>query len=267
MAQLAQLQPGWLLLLCALVVLAVGLLLLLSRQPASTPVTAAAPVALTAPVTLTPLPLLWPTPSLAAPLPPLVASGASPGTRLRIEPPVCYDAPQQSVLCLGRVYNAGSLPVHQVRLLGQHPLSRESLPFMPEQRYILPGDFAPYQLRLPDLNEQIPVLPPALAAVEVYRARPYDLTISDEQGVLLREPGSYGRYVVTATLTNPHPRPLTGVQVVCSLTDRRGHLSGYRVSLEQGLQPGETLRLHLELIPRRLDDTFSHRLSVLAWDN
>lgn len=274
MPQIVPINPGWLLLFCGLVLLAAGLLMLLLRQSAAERASlSAAPV-----ISLTPSPLYTAAPVVT----PLVSAPVEPtatdtGTRslsptgLMIETPICYDAPQQSVLCLGRVYNIGSEAAENVRLrvgMQQNGQLKVTKPVAPEQRYIAPGEFAPYRVRFEQVFEEQIGLNAVLDTVDnLHRAR-YILNVSEESGLLESDSRGYERYVITATVKNPYNRAIQGVQVIATLSDSAGRLTGYRIeTLFEGLQSGESRSLRFDIVPQIVDVRYIHTLVVLGWDD
>jgi hypothetical protein len=267
--QIGPINPGWFLLICGLIVLAAGLiLLLLARQDAPERSYMAAPVSIIQPVRYAPAPVytLQPTASPASRTPSSILASPPP-EQLRIELPVCYDTPHQNVMCLGRVFNLTDTIIDSVRLRVEMQANGGSAFAQPEQRFITPGSFAPYRVQFNQAVEERAALTASLEFAHPRLKNSYLLAVINEEG----EPGSHengdsGRYVVTATVLNPYQRPVRDIQIIGTVSDSQGKLTGYRVeTLPGSMSAGESRPLRLEIIPQTLDDAYTHHLTVLAW--
>lgn len=211
--------------------------------------------------------------STAQPLLPLVTLG--PGqvaglSGVRIAPPHCYDAPNDSLLCLGEVVNPFSAPLVNVQMLanlrdvdGSVMMSRR---IMLEQTAVHPGQAAPYRVSFD--NSGI-ASDGALVDVSLISSGsatlPPPLSITQDSGLYSLTANGYGRYDVSAQVSNSSDEPLSGLQAVVTIKDGADRVVGFRViALDEWLAPGATLPLNATLIPLAADGSLRHDLTVNA---
>jgi hypothetical protein len=265
--QMGHINPGWFLLFCGLVVLAAGLLLMvLAHREKLDAAYPAAPVMLTQPAWYTPVTVYTPLLPVSAPVRSMAyASPPPPLDQLRIEPPVCYDAPRETVMCLGRVFNTTTDMMEAVRLQVKMTTSGDTAVAGLEQRFIAPGSFAPYRVQFDHTSEEKTDLITSLESAHRRQEGSFTLAVTAEMGTL--DAAGFGHYILTATVKNPYSKPMEDVQLIGTLSDSQGHLTGYRVqTLAGGIAAGESRDFRLEIIPQTLDEFYSHSLTVLAWE-
>lgn len=195
----------------------------------------------------------------------LIPPASDPALLLR--PPVCYETPADSLLCLGGIENTYAYPVEQAAVVVQVRLRDGTLLTSEvteiEQLVILPGATAPYRVLFDvsarDLLEATALLVRAHPARDVAR-RFVTLTVENERSQL-----ADGRYVVTATVRNPGPDTARAVRVIVTLYDGEGSIIGYRVVRARSLlRPGGSLPIRVEILPQMNDITPAYTLYIEA---
>jgi hypothetical protein len=251
-SMLSVIHPGWLLLLiCTIILLLVGC----SVIPTRTPVPSSTPLLN---ITLTVLPSNGtPQPRSTRPfatpraysdgflMPPGIASSPPPEKRLHAEAPTCTSSPG-GYSCLGRVWNYGTVDVHDVTLRVQLRDGDSTLEQLltPEQRLIPAGGFAPYRLMF-RAGQLQPVIESAAHSNPAPDLVP--LTVIDERGIHNQD----GQYIITTRLRNDSSTPVHLIRLIATVVDGGDHVVGYRVFEQlQQVNVGDNMMFRLEIVPQ-----------------
>lgn len=186
---------------------------------------------------------------------------------LHVEAPVCYDSAPRSLVCLGWVHNPSNRVAADVQLRVDLRNARmrtvQSARSTLEQRRILPGQYAPYRVQFNEVREPFSHVNASLKAVSISTAPRLDLEVLNARGILMQAPSE--RFVITASLINPHPVAARNIQVIATVYDEERALLGYRVlSIAESLPPGENYSVRLEIVPLILNSALSFDLAVGA---
>ncbi|MFO7322656.1 MAG: FxLYD domain-containing protein [Chloroflexota bacterium] len=185
---------------------------------------------------------------------------------LALPEPTCYETPVGTTLCLGAVNNTLDAPLEQVSVVIElfdadgNTLASDNANI--EQAVIPPGGLAPYRaaflLNVDEIAASRAYLQRASLAAGL-EERFIQLDITDEQLELIG-----GRYVVSATLTNPGPETAEAVRAVATLTDGQ-QVAGYRLSqVAASLEPGDSIPIRLEIVTQRNSLDLDYTLYVEA---
>ncbi len=174
---------------------------------------------------------------------------------LTLPPPDCYETPAGSLWCLGLARNDLTVPVEEI-IVRVYLVSAEGAPLAQREAPVarislLPGEAAPYGVLFEAAPEGLagPVVI-LVNAVEVRSpgARAVALEArdvrSEAQGSLLRLSGN---------LVNNGPAALTELNLVVTLFDARGRVTGFRHlrwPAGQALPPGQSLPFALDAAPQ-----------------
>lgn len=196
-----------------------------------------------------------------------IESGAS--ASLYTPDPVCYDSPNNTLLCLGRVFNvtettlAGTEIRVQLQQAG-HTLREQIV--SPEQPVIVPGSFAPYRAMFHEQTsdfDAVQAVPLTTQSVDDFGA---DVGIRDMSAVhWMNELGTGGRYVLQATLVNNEERPASNVRVTITLFNQDEEIVGYRVlALTVPIAANGIYPFQMDIIPLTTDTDLHHTIVVTA---
>lgn len=179
--------------------------------------------------------------------------------------PTCYDAPNYRVLCLGRVKNPLNQTVEQVRLrlylLNHLGESRTSRIVHLEQRYILPGESAPYRIFFENTSESQAIVRAEVEQVKSAPNPPPALMVEAERGSINTAGQGYGRYIVEGIVRRDAAPGLQTLSAVVTLYDPGLKVVGYRmVTLPQ--TSSQQQPLHVEVIPQIIDTRYHHTLYI-----
>ena len=196
----------------------------------------------------------------------------APPPPLPITVPTCYPTTTDSLVCLGLVENDQERPAEQVTVAVQLTDSNGSMlaeaEAVLEQRFLNPGERAPYRVLFSKLDES--QMAGVLAAVaggtlsNTVEAR-YVPVIAENI-----ETSVQGRlYTLRATLTNPTEITAAPPRVVLTVLDDDGTVYGYRVwDAPAQLAPGEQIPLTISVLPLGLNGApptnLSHTLHIEA---
>lgn len=267
-------QTGWLLLLLlCTVLLFIGCTVFNARTPTTAPqpvpeitLTTASDLQLTESAPRTPSVAL----TLIPQTPAYIAS-RTPGhltQNIVVETPTCYLTPGAGLLCLGIVRSRASVVTGDITLrlslfdsMGDQ-IAGQTITL--EQDRLYPGQLAPYRGQFRELSS----VPAGISAelVSVSRVDPgLELVLENVRGGMLGTTAGYERYVFTAQILNPHEQPAIDGQIVLSVFDSSGALTGYRVlRLGEELAPGEQRALRLDVIPQLVAPDLYHYVSASA---
>lgn len=168
------------------------------------------------------------------------------------ETPMCYEAPENNILCLGQIENQSSGNLVRVAVLVAL-LDRDGIPFR-EQEIIIPqrvipaGEMAPYHALFAFENETSAadlyggVIATLLRAENDPSDQVKALVVQGDHG---EEDGS--RYVVSAQVYNPDQAAMDDVRLVVTLYNGQGRLAGYRVLQLESLAAGARVPVRVEV--------------------
>lgn len=168
------------------------------------------------------------------------------------ETPVCYEAPENNILCLGQIENQSSGDLMRVAVLVAL-LDRDGIPFREQeviisQRVIPAGEMAPYHALFafesepPAADLYGGVIATLLRAENSGSERLKALVVQGDHG---EEEG--GHYVVSAQVYNPDLADMDDVRLVVTLYNGQGRLAGYRVLQLESLAAGARVPVRVEV--------------------
>ncbi|QPC82574.1 hypothetical protein G4Y79_23275 [Phototrophicus methaneseepsis] len=182
--------------------------------------------------------------------------------------PICYTSANSTLMCLGRVFNMGDVPLSDVRLhvslLEDRNLLAEQT-VISEQPIVMPGAFAPYRALFKDAplgydEIQAQVLRATLEA----SLRP-ELSVRDESATYIQGASDIGRYEIQATIVNPHAEPAENVRVTVTVLNDDDEIVGYRVlALSAPIVPNGIYPFMMDIIPLTTDTDLHYTLTVTA---
>lgn len=172
---------------------------------------------------------------------------------LIVSNPTCYESTPGGVVCLGLVHNPHDFPVSRVTLLAylyglDGEILRDAVVTL-DQRFIPPGESAPYRLLFPPgemlyLSEAFGGIQTApLSAMPATGMNAY----AGLEAEVLDADWQSASYILTMRLTNRENVELSGARLVATLTDTQGRVTGYRVVETLGLQAGDTVTLTIPI--------------------
>lgn len=180
--------------------------------------------------------------------------------------PTCYDAPNYRVLCLGFVKNPLEQTVEQVvlrvNLLDGLGNIRKTQLIYPEQRYILPGQSAPYRVFFENVTESQAIVDVEIQHVKSASNETPSLNLLTESANLQFAERSYGRYQIEGYMKNADVRQRSEVRVIATLYDAHQRVTGYRAMNLGAVLPDEVIPFHIEVIPQIIQTDFHHTLHV-----
>jgi len=179
--------------------------------------------------------------------------------------PTCYDAPNYRVLCLGRVKNPLNQTVEQIRLrvyLLNHLGEIRTIQIVHlEQRYILPGESAPYRIFFENTSESQAWVRAEVEQVKSAPNPPPPLMVEAERGSINTAGPGYGRYIVEGIVRRDAAPGLQSLSAVVTLYDPGLKVVGYRmVTLPQTNNPQQPLQV--EIIPQIINTRYHHTLYI-----
>jgi|GEM_PF-4378921 len=224
-----------------------------------------------------------------------------PDPSLETPPPICYDGPNNSVMCLGQLrYAINGLSVDEpapffdlqsaqitVSLQAATATVAAERVFF-EQYSLFVGENAPYRAIFSDASPYDTVSAvltinqreqatraeeeteveasnhtPGLALSGHLAAQ--RLTVINQHSERTQRQPGYGIYKVDAVLRNDSQVVVSDIQVVVTLVNQGDEVVGYRV-LRPGktLRPGETLPVRLSVIPQTAEADLQHSLLAEA---
>ncbi|MEL6406569.1 MAG: hypothetical protein AAFR81_19525 [Chloroflexota bacterium] len=211
-----------------------------------------------------------------------VPSGAPPGNIqlfdehiMRVEPPICYLATQDSVACMGRVWNESDSTLGdtalRVNLQAQDADNTHENEILVHQRRIEPNDFAPYHTMFHldevenDAYFDLSLADLAVTAdiTQVFEANTHTqmLSVQDSRGMLTDN----GQYYLTATILNNTPMAVENMRLIVTLNDAEWGIVGYRVhEVVDMLDSGAERLVQVAVIPYRLPERIVHHIHVEA---
>jgi|GEM_PF-5421308 len=181
--------------------------------------------------------------------------------------PTCYDAPNYRVLCLGFIKNPLEQTVEQVVLRvnlmdGLGTIHNTQLVY-PEQRYILPGQSAPYRVFFNNVSESRAYVSVEVQHLKSVSYKPPSLSLHIDSGHLRFSERSYGRYQINGTLQNTSETSVSDLWAIATLYDANHRVVGYRVvPIPQTITPDSNIKIDVEIIPQIVQSSFHHTLHI-----
>jgi hypothetical protein len=172
----------------------------------------------------------------------LTPSSAAHTPALVISTPVCYPQPGRQALCFGLLTNGLPNAVEDVRIAS---LNSSRLALSAAQRYLAPGDTAPFHAFVP--ASDVPSAWRALSYKEGV-AQVLDAALLNEQGAYVSQRVGYGYYEYRALLAGGAQD--TAVRLVVTLFDDDARVVGYRTQDIPHLAAGGRLGITLHIIPQ-----------------
>lgn len=183
---------------------------------------------------------------------------------LLLFPPVCYETPTNSIVCLGRVQNNLRQPVGRVSVwvtvFGRNGQILAQGETGLEQTAIPPGQNAPYRALFQADWRDYAGATASLRSAESIHTTLVAPAVEQERGSW-----SDGRYVVSAELRNTTPQPMQLARAIVTLYNRAGQVAGYRVvPINRVIAAGEIVPLSSEIVPLSSDRDVTHSLYIEA---
>lgn len=183
--------------------------------------------------------------------------------------PVCYDSPNNTLLCLGRIFNvsenalAGAAVRVQLQQVGR-TISEQTA--SPEQPLIQPGSFAPYRAMFREQTMDFDAVQAIPLAAQVVDEIGADVSVRDMSAIhWMSDTGTGGRYELQATLVNNEDRPASNIRVTITLFNHDDEVVGYRVlALSVPIAANGIYPIQMDIIPLTTDTDLHHTITVTA---
>lgn len=181
---------------------------------------------------------------------------------LELEPPTCYELPEENWVCLGRVYNATSMALADITISIQ--IGTQVKTTLLEQKSLQPNEYAPYRVGFSGLNTNEPPFA-RLVYAQRQTSAPSPLIIEDEVGLYIESEQGYGRYEYVASVFNTSGQAIVHPRMVIMLLDDVGRLVGYRIiEISPSLAGKSRTRVETSLVPLVVAPHFRHSVTVVG---
>lgn len=183
--------------------------------------------------------------------------------------PVCYDSPNNTLLCLGRVFNvsentlAGAAVRVQLQQVGRTVRGQTA---SPEQPLIQPGSFAPYRAMFREQTMNFDAVQAIPLAAQIIDDLGADVSVRDVSAVhWMNDMGTGGRYELQANLVNNENRLASNIRVTITLFNQDDEVVGYRVlALSVPIAANGVYPIQMDIIPLTTDTDLHHTITVTA---
>ena len=203
-------------------------------------------------------------------LPPTIDDG--PPNPVHIEPPACYDQPDQTLLCLGRIVNDSDQTVIADRIAFAEPAASYASTTRPasqptaiarpdiivSQRTIVAGGFTVYRYTVAADAADDDVSSFDMAYHTVRRTRQ---TLSIRQQRVLADATDGAPYRVAVSLSNTDETTSHPSRIHATLLDAQGFVAAYRIIEIDPLAPRDLIDLTIELVPLSRFAPYTHVLT------